>query len=205
MPPLPLPQQRQPLIRIWSRRAAPPDWQAGRLAVSCSSARPLPQHVTASGDLKSFPDVLPHHEHGRAGGVDVLDGSEYPSFNSAGWSEFEAGETTLALHPAFGKNPAPTLFVNHFAGWTALAMSTDLPREPLPRAGLPANFFRAPGRARRVGCICDENHNGRCTESQPRGCVSEILGWQSASALPPVGAGGMPPVSHRAQLSKHYV
>ena len=27
-------------------------------------------------------------------------------FESPGWSEFATGETTLALHPASGKNPA---------------------------------------------------------------------------------------------------
>jgi catechol 2,3-dioxygenase-like lactoylglutathione lyase family enzyme len=29
-------------------------------------------------------------------------------FQSPGWSEFVTGETTLALHPASGKNPAGT-------------------------------------------------------------------------------------------------
>jgi predicted enzyme related to lactoylglutathione lyase len=30
-------------------------------------------------------------------------------FQSDGWSEFDAGETTLALHPASDKNPAGTV------------------------------------------------------------------------------------------------
>ncbi len=80
-------------------------------------------------------------------------------FMSPGWSEFDTGETTLALHPASAKNPAGTVELG-------FAVS-DLERfhEEKKRAGV--RFTMSPTKQDFGGMLAqfEDSEGGRCSVS----------------------------------------
>lgn len=81
------------------------------------------------------------------------------SFSSPGWSEFETGETKLALHPASAANPAGTVEL----GFTV----ADLQRFYDEKTRTGVRFTMAPKKQDFGGVLAqfEDSEGGRCSVS----------------------------------------
>ena len=90
--------------------------------------------------------------HGDVLGINV-------KFESPGWSEFATGETTLALHPASGKNPAGKVELGFIVAnvdafyreMTAKGVLFSMPPKKQDFGGVQARFVDSEGACCSVG------------------------------------------------------